>query len=68
MPDTQPITTSFPWLTKKYIPVLDDKILGQTATFYLDELGDFLTDESDNNLVTEAGGGLIVIGDVYRYI
>lgn len=68
MPDTQSITDSFPWLTKKYIPVFDDRFLGQTASFYLDESGDFLTDESGNNLITESGSNTVVIGDVYRYI
>lgn len=78
MPDTRPITDSFPWLTiRKYTPVFDGAFLGQSIIFYVDESnlltdssgvlltdgsGVFLTDDS-SDFYTDEGGNFLIVED-----
>ncbi len=74
MPDTQPLTDSFPYLTKRYIHVFDNRNIvvgGPTAIFYITETGDFyVTENGVDSYVTEAGTqpGTNSPGDLYRLI
>ncbi len=70
MPDTQPITKSFPWLlVGHHRPVFDN--INRTSTsvvFYITETGDFyVTENGVDNYITESATQLGP-GDLYRYI
>ena len=69
MPDTQPITQSFPWLlVAHHRPVFDNAHTVNTATFYITETNDFyVTENSVDNYITETGTQPGP-GDLYRYI
>lgn len=73
MPDTRPLTDSFPYLTKRYIRVFDNRniVSGTTAIFYITETGDFyVTENGLDSYITEAGTqpGINSPGDLYRLI
>ncbi len=68
MPDTRPITDSFPWLTKRYIAVFDNRNIVSSSFFYITETGDFyVTENGVDNYITETGIAPGP-GDLYRYI
>lgn len=64
MPDTQPITKSFPWLLiGHHRPVYDDTVL--RPDLVSDDFLFILTDDAGQLILTPDNP---VIGDLYRYI
>ncbi len=65
MPDTRPITDSFPWLTKRYRAVFDNRnIVGGGSALN----AAFQADAFQHDPAFQTGGSSQSLGDLYRYI